>query len=44
MDEKVLKYLNDVKIAIDEIESFFVGHEKRYEDYSNNTLLKRAIE
>lgn len=44
MDEKVLKYLYDVKIAIDEIESFFVGHEKRYEDYSNNTLLKRAIE
>jgi len=44
MNEKVLKSLYDIKIAIEEIESFFVGREKRFEDYSNDILLKRGIE
>ena len=26
MNEKVLKYLYDIKLAIDEIDSFFVGY------------------
>lgn len=29
MDEKILKYLYDIKLAIDEIDSFFVGRQKR---------------
>jgi uncharacterized protein with HEPN domain len=44
MNEKVLKYLYDVKIAIDEIDSFFINHDKSFKDYSENVLLKRAIE
>lgn len=44
MNEKVLKCLYDIKFAIEEIDSFFVGSEKRFEQYSNNILLKRAIE
>jgi len=44
MNEKVLKYLYDIKFAIEEIVSFFVGQDKRFEEYSKNILLKRAIE
>ncbi|MFN5622176.1 MAG: DUF86 domain-containing protein [Flavobacteriales bacterium] len=44
MNEKVLKYLFDIKQAMDEIDSFFSGKEKRFVDYKNNMLLKRAIE
>jgi uncharacterized protein with HEPN domain len=44
MNEKVLKSLFDIKYAIEEIESFFVGREKRFEEYSYDILLKRAIE
>ncbi|HRT81357.1 MAG TPA: DUF86 domain-containing protein [Bacteroidales bacterium] len=44
MNEKVLKYLYDVKLAIDEIDSYFIGREMRFEDYSKEILLKRAIE
>ena len=44
MNEKVLKYLFDIKFSIEEIDSFFVGREKRFEEYSNDILLKRAIE
>lgn len=44
MNEKVLKYLYDIKIAIDEIDSYFINREKRFEDYSKDIILKRAIE
>jgi uncharacterized protein with HEPN domain len=44
MNEKVLKCLYDIKFAIQEINSFFVGREKRFEVYSKDILLKRAIE
>jgi uncharacterized protein with HEPN domain len=44
MNEKVLKCLYDIKFAIQEIDSFFVGREKQFEEYSNDILLKRAIE
>lgn len=44
MNEKILKYLYDVKLAIDEIDTFFIDNEKRYEEYQKNILLKRAIE
>ena len=44
MNEKVLKFLYDIKLAIDEIDSFFVHHPKSFEAYENNLLLKRAID
>jgi uncharacterized protein with HEPN domain len=44
MNEKILKYLYDVKFAIDEIDSYFLIREKRFDEYSNNIILKRAIE
>lgn len=44
MNEKTLKYLFDIKLAIDEIDSFFEGRDKRFDVYLKNTLLKRAIE
>lgn len=44
MDEKVLKYLYDIKLAIDEIDSFFNGKIKYFADYSSDIILKRTIE
>jgi uncharacterized protein with HEPN domain len=44
MNEKVLKYLYDIKLAIGEIDSYFIHREKRFEEYSKDTILKRAIE
>jgi uncharacterized protein with HEPN domain len=44
MDEKILKYLFDIKIAIDEIDSFFIGIDKRFDVYKENILLKKATE
>ncbi len=44
MTEKQLKLLYDVKLAIDEIESYFNTEVKSYENYKSNSILKRAIE
>jgi uncharacterized protein with HEPN domain len=44
MNEKVLKYLYDIKIAIGEIDSFFEIEPRNYDNYKQNSLLKRAIE
>ena len=44
MIEKQLKLLYDVKLAIDDIESYFQTESKTYENYKKNSLLKRAIE
>ncbi len=44
MNERILKYLYDIKLAIDEIDSFFIDIEKRYALYKNNLLLKWATE
>jgi uncharacterized protein with HEPN domain len=44
MNEKILKYLFDIKLAIDEIDFFFTENEKRFDTYKSNILLKRAIE
>jgi len=44
MNERVLKCLYDIKLAIDEIDSFFVHNEKTYETYKNDILLRRAVE
>ena len=44
MTEKVLKYLYDIKLAIGEIDLFFENQPRNYDNYSQNSLLKRAIE
>ena len=44
MTEKQLKLLYDVKLAIDDIESYFQTESKTFENYKKNSLLKRAIE
>jgi len=44
MDERILKWLFDIKISIEEIEGFFEGHEKDFFKYQSNTMLKRAVE
>ena len=44
MNEKILKYLFDIKSAIDEVDFYFTEKEKRFENYSGDIQLKRAIE
>ncbi len=44
MDERILKWLYDIKSAIVEIESYFVGIPRDFNQYSSNLILKRAVE
>jgi uncharacterized protein with HEPN domain len=44
MTERQLKLLYDIKIAIDEIDSYFESGNSTYANYSSNVLLKRAVE
>lgn len=44
MNERVLKCLYDIKIAVEEIDSFFETDTRDFENYKGNSLLKRAIE
>lgn len=44
MNERVLKCLYDIKSAIEEIDVFFESNPTDFENYKNNTLLKRAVE
>ncbi len=44
MDERILKWLFDIKIAIDEIETYFIEIPKDFKRYSSNIILKRAVE
>jgi len=44
MNEKILKYLFDVKIAIGEVESYFLTTPPSLEEYKRNIILKRATE
>ena len=44
MDERILKWLYDIKLCIDEIESFFQEEDKDFFKYRNNLMLKRAVE
>ena len=44
MDERILKWLFDIKLAIAEIESYFEKEEKNFFKYKNNIMLKRAVE
>jgi len=44
MDERILKWLFDIKLSIDEIDSFFSNEEKDFSKYKDNLMLKRAVE
>jgi uncharacterized protein with HEPN domain len=44
MDERILKWLFDIKMAIDEINSYFEKEEKDFFIYRQNLMLKRAVE
>ncbi len=44
MNEKVLKCLYDIKLAIDEIDIFFSERDKIFNEYLKDILLKRAVE
>ena len=44
MDERILKWLHDIRLAIEEIDSFFESSEKNFSAYQQNILLKRAVE
>lgn len=44
MDERILKWLYDIKISINEIESFFEDKNYDFFEYRKNIMLKRAVE
>ena len=44
MDERILKWLYDIKICIEEIDGFFKEEDKDFFKYRNNLMLKRAVE
>jgi uncharacterized protein with HEPN domain len=44
MEEKIQKWLYDIQIAIEEIESFFGDTPNNFNQYSSNLILKRAVE
>lgn len=44
MDERILKWLFDIKMAIDEIDAYFENEPKDFSKYRKNVMLKRAIE
>lgn len=44
MNEKILKWLFDIKAAIEEIESFLAEHPNDFNAYKKNIILKRAVE
>lgn len=44
MDIQIKTWLYDILKAISEIESFFIERPKRFADYENDLILKRAVE
>lgn len=44
MDEKILKWLYDIKFAIEEVESYFDERGRNFFEYQENVMLKRAVE
>jgi len=43
MNERILKWLYDIKGAIDEIDGFFENIPRGFEQYKQNIILKRAV-
>lgn len=44
MDEEILKYLEDVRMACVEVEQFIANYPKRFNVFANNRLLISAVE
>jgi uncharacterized protein with HEPN domain len=44
MDERILKWLYDVKLAIEEINGYFNDVPKDFGAYQSNLMLRRAVE
>lgn len=44
MDENILKYLEDVRLACDDVEQFFANYPNRFDVFSNDRLMIRAVE
>ena len=44
MDRRLKAHLYDINMAIDEVYSFFEQVPKRFDQYQNNLMLRRAIE
>lgn len=44
MDDYIAVYLFDVKRAIDQLESFFVGYDMRYDVFEKDYLRQSAVE
>ena len=44
MDNRILKWLYDIKIAIEEIDSFFENEPNDFFLYKRNIMLRRAVE
>lgn len=44
MDEYIAVYLMDIKLAIEELESFFDGYPMRYDVFVNDLLRRCAVE
>ena len=44
MEEKIKKWLFDIKLSIDEIDSYFENRNKDFLEYRKDLILKRAIE
>ena len=44
MDKRILKWLYDVKVAIDEIDSYFIHEKMDFFEYKKNFMRKRAVE
>ena len=44
MDESILKYLEDVRLACEDVEQFFVNYSNRFDVFSNDRLMIRAVE
>lgn len=44
MDENILKYLEDVRLACEDVESFFINYPNRFDIFANDRLMIRAVE
>ena len=42
MDKRILKWLYDVKVAIDEIDSYFINEKMDFFEYKKNSMRKHS--
>ncbi len=44
MDENILKYLEDVRMACEDVEQFFANYPNLFDVFYNDRLMIRAVE